>query len=153
MSVTSRCHSAALGPSTDFEAALHRLRTGDDPAALHEFYVETATPLEHREWVRGYFGTLRSKNTGRPKARRNPDGTTPAQAAAAKGYATFHDKLASGVNAVIADANAVSGNPLFAKVAKERRELIYRNGVTEINNVTRAKGTYVKNAAALFLGF
>lgn len=95
----------------------------------------------------------RYKNTGRPKSWRDKTGSTPAQAAAARGYAIFHDALKHGAQPQAADAKAVNGNPQFAKVSKERREKIYRNGVTPINHVTRAIGTYVENAASLFVGF
>ena len=96
---------------------------------------------------------MRPKNTGRPKAKRNPDGTTDKQKATAKGYARFHECLADGDASDIADAKAVNGNQLFAGVDRKRREKIYRNDVGVINSITRRNGTFRENARSLFLGF
>jgi len=138
-------------PAEELASAL-RSAERDDFSALFAMIIN-ASPPASRERVASVLAPLRSKNTGKPKAKRNPDGTTEAQAATATGYTRFHECLAGGDASNIADAKAVNENPLFARVAKERRELIYRNGDSVINNITRANGTYQENARSLFLGF
>jgi hypothetical protein len=124
----------------------------DDYSALFALFINTAHPHQ-REWLTAALAPLRPKNTGRPKAKRDADGTTDMQKATAKGYARFHEHLAGGDASHIADAKAVNGDPLFAKVSKERREKIYRNESGVTNNITHRNGTYRENARSFFPGF
>ncbi len=139
-------------PREALDNALNTLERDGDDSALREL-VSRAAHEDQRERLETLWLTpMRLRNTGSVKQPRDKNGLTPKQAATAKGYAKFHDGLARGLARDIADAEAVFGNPIFATVTKERRALIYRNGDTVINGITRAAGTFRKNAASLFLG-